>query len=87
MLLTAISQPLFLREEFKAEYGNVRDERASRSNNHFMHLGAVTRQAYGLLAMPDREALKLMKNVKLKDIVEHYQKNAHHLEHGIHSCR
>lgn len=74
LLLTAISQPLFLREEFKAEYGNVRDERASRSNNHFMHLGAVTRQAYGLLAMPDREALKLMKNVKLKDIVEHYQK-------------
>lgn len=74
LLLTAISQPLFLREEFKAEYGNVRDERASRSNNHFLHLGAVTRQAYGLLAMPDREALKLMKNVRLRDIVEHYQR-------------
>src|SRR4029079_6522691 len=72
LLLVAISKPLFLRDEFKAEYGNVRDERASRSNNHFLHLSAVTRQAYGLISMPDREALKLMRNVRLKDLKEHY---------------
>ncbi len=76
LMLTAISKPLFLRDEFKAEFGNVKDERAARANNHFLHLHAVTRQAYGLLAMTDRECLKLMKNVKLKDVVEHY-KNTH----------
>jgi predicted Zn-dependent peptidase len=63
-----------LRDEFKAEFGNVKDERAARSNNHFLHLHSVTREAYGLLAMTDRECLKQMKNVKLKDLIEHYQK-------------
>jgi predicted Zn-dependent peptidase len=74
LMLTAISKPLFLREEFKAEYGNVKDERAARSNNHFLHLHASTREAYGLLAMTDRECLKQMKNVKLKDLLEHYKR-------------
>jgi predicted Zn-dependent peptidase len=67
LMLVAISKPLFLRDEFTAEFGNV---------NHFLHLHAVTREAYGLLAMTDRECLKQMKNVKLKDLVEHY-KNTH----------
>jgi predicted Zn-dependent peptidase len=74
LMLVAISKPLFLRDEFKAEFGNVKDERAARSNNHFLHLHSVTREAYGLLAMTDRECLKQMKNVKLKDLIEHYQK-------------
>jgi predicted Zn-dependent peptidase len=74
LMLVAISKPLFLRDEFKAEFGNVKDERAARSNNHFLHLHAVSREAYGLLAMTDRECLKQMKNVKLKDLVEHYQR-------------
>jgi predicted Zn-dependent peptidase len=74
LLILAVSKPLFLRDEFKAEFGNVKDERAARSNNHFLHLHAVTREAYGLLAMTDRECLKQMRNVRLKDIVEHYQR-------------
>ena len=74
LMLVAISQPLFLRQEFLAEYGNVRDELMARSNNHFLHLGATTRQAYGLLAMSDSERLKLIRNVKLSDIQSHYQR-------------
>lgn len=73
LMLLSISKPLFLREEFKSEFGNVKDERAARSNNHFMHLHATTREAYGLIAMTDRECLKHMRNVRLKDLVEHYK--------------
>lgn len=74
LMLAAVSKPLFLRDEFKAEFGNVKDERAARSNNHFLHLHAITREAYGLLAMTDRECLKQMRNVRLRDLIEHYQK-------------
>jgi len=74
LLLVAISKPLFLREEFLAEYGNVKDELMARSNNHFLHLGATTRQAYGLLAMTDRERQDLMKNVKRTDLQSHYER-------------
>jgi len=73
LLLVAITKPLFLREEFKGEYGNVWEELQARSNNHFRHLNLALRQAYGFLAKTDQERLKLMKNVKLKDIVDHYQ--------------
>jgi predicted Zn-dependent peptidase len=73
LMITAVSKPLFSRDEFKAEFGNVKDERAARSNNHFLHLHATTREAYGLLAMTDRECLKQMRNVKLKDLLEHYK--------------
>ncbi len=74
LMLGAISQPLFLREEFKAEFGNVKDERTARVNNHFYHLGATTREAYGLLAMTDKESLKQMRNVRLGDLTAHYQR-------------
>ena len=74
LLILAVSKPSFLQSEFKAEFGNVKDERAARSNNHFLHLHAATREAYGLLAMTDRECLKRMKNVRLRDLVNHYQR-------------
>jgi predicted Zn-dependent peptidase len=76
LMITAISQPLFLMEEFKAEYGNVKDELTARSNNHFRTLSLSVREAHGLLAMTDRERLKQIKNVRRKDLVEHYQ-NTH----------
>jgi predicted Zn-dependent peptidase len=38
LMITAISKPLFLRDEYKAEYGNVKDELTARSNNHFRTL-------------------------------------------------
>lgn len=72
LMLVAISKPLFLREEFKAEFGNVRDELTARSNNHFRTLGVTMREAHGLLAMTDRERLRQIKNVKRKDLQEHY---------------
>src|SRR3990167_5880131 len=73
LLQTAVTQPLFLQEEFKAEFGNVREELTARSNNHFRHLGLATRQAYGFACKTDQELLKLMKNVKIDDVRGHYK--------------
>ncbi len=73
LMLTAISKPLFLRDEFKAEFGNVKDELTARSNNHFRTLSLAAREAHGLIAMSDRERLKQIKNVRLKDIKDHYE--------------
>ena len=82
LLLVAITKPLFLREEFKAEFGNVWEELNARSNNHFRHLSLALRDAYGFLAKTDGERLKLMKNVKLPDVVEHYKRT-----HGTNNMR
>lgn len=72
LLLTAITKPLFLEEEFQAEFGNVREELMGRSNNHFRHLSLALRQAYGFKVMTDQERLLLMDNVDLQDIRTHY---------------
>jgi predicted Zn-dependent peptidase len=74
LMLVAITKPLFLKDEFKAEFGNVRDELTARSNNHFRTLSLTAREAHGLLGMTDRERLKQMKNVRNKDLVDHYKK-------------
>ncbi|MCA9330522.1 insulinase family protein [Candidatus Saccharibacteria bacterium] len=74
LLLTAISKPLFLEDEFKAEYGNVREEMTGRANNHFRHLSLALREAYGYRIKTDQERLKLMKNVSVEDVRGHYQK-------------
>jgi len=73
LTLVAISKPLFLNDEFMAEYGNVEEELSARGNNHFRHLSLALRKEYGFLAKTDQERLKLMKNVKLKDIRDHYE--------------
>jgi len=73
LLVTAVMKPLFLEEEFKAECGNVREQLTARSNNHFRHLSLALREAYGFYAMTDQERLKLMKNVSLNDIKNHYE--------------
>jgi predicted Zn-dependent peptidase len=74
LLLLAIEKPLFLQEEFDAEFGNVREELAARANNHYRQLGANTRKAYGLVAETDRERLDLMQHVTLEDVREHYRR-------------
>lgn len=74
LLILAIEHPLFLQEEFEAEFGNVREELAARANNHYRQLGANTRKAYGLVAETDRERLELMDNVTLEDVREHYRR-------------
>lgn len=72
LIILAITKPLFLEEEFQAEFGNVREELAARSNNHFRHLGIALREKYGLFAMTDHERLTLMDNVTVDDVKAHY---------------
>jgi predicted Zn-dependent peptidase len=72
LLLVAISRPLFLDEEFKAEFGNVMEEMSSRANQHFRRLSLEMRQAFGLLVKTDNERLELMNNVAIGDVREHY---------------
>lgn len=74
LLLIAISKPLFLEDEFKAEYGNVQEEMSARSNNHFRRLSLEMRKSLGLLAKSDAERLELMPNVTIKDVREHYSR-------------
>src|SRR5664279_4547361 len=74
LLLIAITKPLFLDEEFAAEFGNVQEEMAARSNNHFRRLSLEMRQAFGLIAKTDAERLELMGNVNVDDGREHYAK-------------
>src|SRR6185369_14021824 len=71
---TAITKPLFLEEEYQAEFGNVREELTARSNNHFRHLSLALREAYGFLSVTDQERLRLMDNVQLADVKAHYKK-------------
>ncbi len=74
LMLLAITKPLFLADEFEAELGNVREELTTRSNNHFRHLSLKLREEYGFMAKTDEERLKLMDNVTVTDVREHYEK-------------
>ena len=74
LMILAIAKPLFLEEEFKAEFGNVREELSARSNNHFRHLSLALREHYGFMAKTDQERLQLMQNVTLHDVREHYER-------------
>jgi predicted Zn-dependent peptidase len=78
LMIIAITKPLFLEEEFKAEMGNVREELSARSNNHFRHLSLALREEYGFKAKTDQERLEIIDNVTLEDINAHY-KNTHTL--------
>lgn len=72
LLKIAITKPLFLPEEFDAEFGNVREELNSRSNNHFRNLSLGMRKEFGFYALTDKERLKLMNNVTIEDIRNHF---------------
>jgi len=77
LILLAITKPLFLDEEFMAEFGNVEEEMVARSNNHFRRLSLEMRQALGLIAKTDAERLQLMKNVNVEDVRAHYARTHH----------
>lgn len=77
LLLVAITKPLFLDEEFAAEFGNVQEEMVARSNNHFRRLSLEMRQALGLIAKTDHERLELMGNVTVEDVRAHYHRTHH----------
>lgn len=72
MLRLAITKPLFLQGEFKAEYGNVHEELTGDLNKHGRMLWQRIAKASGERFLDDDERLKAMPNVKLKDIKEHY---------------
>lgn len=72
LLIIAITKPLFLEEEFKAEFGNVTEELSARSNNHFRHLSLALRNAYGFKVLTDQQRLVVIDNVRLHDIRDHY---------------
>lgn len=74
LMTVAITKPLFLPEEFEAEFGNVREELTARSNNHFRHLSLALREAYGFQVLTDQQRLGLMENVSVTDIRDHYQR-------------
>ena len=73
LLLASITRPLFLEEEFKAEFGNVQEEMAARANNHFRRLSLEMRKSLGLLVKTDAERLEIMDNVTVDDVRNHYQ--------------
>ncbi len=74
LMTVAVTKPLFLEEEFEAEFGNVQEEMAARSNNHFRRLSLEMRKQFGLLVKTDTERLKLMQNVTVDDVREHYRR-------------
>jgi predicted Zn-dependent peptidase len=74
LLLVSITKPLFLQDEFEAEFGNVREELAARSNNHFRNLSLALRKEYGFMAKTDQERLKIMDNVTVDDVRTHYKR-------------
>jgi predicted Zn-dependent peptidase len=72
--LLAIAKPLFLEAEFEAEFGNIRDELVSYSNNHFRVLSGTMSQAFGFDLVTDLERSKLIDNIKRRDLIDHYKK-------------
>lgn len=77
LMLVAITKPLFLEEEFKAEFGNVQEEMVARANNHFRRLSLEMRRALGLIVRTDTERIELMDNVTVEDVREHYSATHH----------
>ncbi len=82
LMLLAISKPLFLEKEFIAEFGNVKEELAQRSNNHSTQLNLKLRELYGFCSLTFQDRQKLIDNVTLEDIRKHYKKT-----HYIHNMR
>jgi predicted Zn-dependent peptidase len=77
LLFKGLTKPLFLESEFKAEYGNIRDELTSYTNIHFRELSSELTKSFGLNTVSDRERVQLMKNVDRQDVIEHYRKTHH----------
>lgn len=74
LLRLAITQPLFLQDEFTAEFGNVKEELTGYLNNNSRVLWQRIGQASGERFLNDEQRIKAMKVVKLKEIKEHYKR-------------
>ena len=72
-LVMQVTTPKFLKKEFDAEFGNVKEEMQLRSNNKWTELGDRMNQSFGFdYAQTNLERLELMSNVKYTDIKQHY---------------
>ena len=69
LLTLSFSQPVFLEEEFRAEFANVADELIGRSNNRGAELSLEISKALGFRSHQYSERRALMDNVTLEDIV------------------
>jgi predicted Zn-dependent peptidase len=74
-LVLQVTEPKFLEDEFKAEFGNVQEEMRQRSNDRWGELTSIMGQRFGWdYNETDLERLELMNNVVLEDIKSHYKK-------------
>lgn len=74
LIFKGLTKPLFLQAEFAAEFGNIRDELTSYTNNHFRELASELSKSFGFKVISDRERIGLMKDIKREDLIEHYKK-------------
>lgn len=74
LLKLAVTKPLFLQAEFKAEYGNVKEELTGYLNNHGRVLWQRIGRESGERFLSDEQRMQTMPNIKLKDIKEHYER-------------
>ncbi len=77
----SLEEPLFLETEFEAEFGNIRDELTSYTNNHFRVLSGELNKAFGFRGATDEERVKLMENVNRDDLVAHFKRT--HFTHNL----
>jgi predicted Zn-dependent peptidase len=74
LMILSFTKPKFLKSEFEAECGNVKDELINDVNNLGRNLSVAMYEAFGMLAVSDKERVKLMKNVTLKDVCDLHKK-------------
>jgi predicted Zn-dependent peptidase len=73
-LLMQLESPQFLENEFKAEFGNVKEELALRWNYDTVRLFQLHNKNVGLTKTTFKDNLSLMDNVVHADIIEHYKR-------------
>lgn len=74
-LVTQVTTPKFLEDEFKAEFGNVEEEMKQRSNNQWNEIDQVMEQKFGWKYSETwLQRLELMQKVTNKDVKEHYKR-------------
>ncbi|MFZ1522958.1 MAG: insulinase family protein, partial [Candidatus Saccharimonadales bacterium] len=73
-LLLQLESPQFLENEFKAEFGNVKEELALRWNYDTVRLFQLHNKNVGLTKTTFKDNLSLMDNVVHADITEHYKR-------------
>ncbi|MDR2336586.1 MAG: insulinase family protein [Candidatus Nomurabacteria bacterium] len=72
--LLSITSPRFNQKEMDAERGNVKNELTGLQNSYPRILWQKLYQACGVPCLLDTERTKLLPNIKLEDIKEHYRR-------------